>query len=135
MVGADLAVVADHHAAQLRHLDPAAGIHRQPESIGAEHGARVDAHPCTQPHPRNQGDPRHQLATRADAAVVAHHAARADHRALGHLAARANHHERADLRAGMHLRIGGYHGAGVNARLQGRFGLEQGRDPGKRHVR
>src|SRR5690606_33728042 len=38
-VGADLAVVADPHAALLRHLGPAPGVHGQAESIGAKHGA------------------------------------------------------------------------------------------------
>ncbi len=75
-VGADLAVVADDHAAQLRHLDPAAGFHRQAEAVGAEHGARMHAHALAEAHARDQGDARDQLAAGADDAVLADHAAR-----------------------------------------------------------
>src|SRR5690606_18263213 len=47
-VRADLAVVADHHAALLRDLDPAPRVHRQAKAVGAEHGARVDEHALAQ---------------------------------------------------------------------------------------
>src|SRR5690606_18666361 len=44
-VGTDLAVIADAHAAKLRHLDPLAVLHRQPEAVGTEHRARVHHRP------------------------------------------------------------------------------------------
>src|SRR3546814_6716286 len=47
-IGTDLAVVTDHHAAQLRHLDPAVGVHRDTKAIGAEYRAGVDAHTLPQ---------------------------------------------------------------------------------------
>src|SRR2546429_5769305 len=41
-VGADLDVVAYHGAPGLRNLDPAPGIRRHAETIGADHHAGVD---------------------------------------------------------------------------------------------
>src|SRR5687768_10923760 len=43
-IGADFAVVADHHAPELRHLQPAPAIHRQAETICTEHRAWMHAH-------------------------------------------------------------------------------------------
>ena len=89
-VGADLAVVADHHATELRHLQPAPAIHRQAETIGAKHRARMHAHAPAEADARHQGDAGDQFAAFADVAIVADHATRADHRAGADLAAGAD---------------------------------------------
>src|SRR3546814_15454677 len=86
------------HAAQLRHLEPSTGIHRQAEAIGAEHRAGMDAHALAEPDPGDQGDPRDQVAAGADHAVVADHATRTDGRAGADKAARADAGESADKR-------------------------------------
>ena len=52
-IGADLAIVADADAAELRHLDPLASVHRQAETVGAEHGTGMHAHALAQ---RDPGD-------------------------------------------------------------------------------
>src|SRR5207342_2719954 len=78
-VGADFAIVADAHAAELRHLDPAAGIHRQSETVGADHRARMDAHIASEPDSGDQGDTGDQFRARADHAILADDAARPDH--------------------------------------------------------
>ena len=89
-IGADLAVVADHHAAELRHVEPAAGFHRQAETGGADHRARMHDHALAQADAGDQGDARDQFAAGADDAVVADHAARADHGTGFDAAARAD---------------------------------------------
>ncbi len=38
-IGADLHIVADPHAAHLRHLDPSPRIRRETEAVGADHRA------------------------------------------------------------------------------------------------
>ena len=40
-VRADLHVVADAHAADLRHLDPASAIGREAEAVGTDHRTRM----------------------------------------------------------------------------------------------
>jgi hypothetical protein len=43
------------HAAQLRHLEPAAGVHRQAEAVGAQHRAGMHQHALAQADARDQG--------------------------------------------------------------------------------
>ncbi|KAG0751475.1 hypothetical protein G6F24_014288 [Rhizopus arrhizus] len=134
-IGADLAIVADAHAAQLRHLDPLAGVHCQAEAIGAEHGARMHAHALAEPDPGDQGDPRDQLAAAVEAAVFADHAAGADDAVLADHAARADGDERADMGAGCNLGGGVDDGAGVDAWRPCRRDVEQRGDLGEGRVR
>src|SRR5690606_13012874 len=77
----DLAVVADHHAALLRDLDPAPVVHGQAEAVGAEHRPRMHQHAPAQAHAAHQGHARDQPAAVADLAVLPDHAPRADDRA------------------------------------------------------
>ena len=76
-VGADLHVIADPHAAHLRHLHPGPAVRREAEAVGADHRPGVqDAalrRCCT---PGIQVDPRHQPRVGADARAALHDAAR-----------------------------------------------------------
>src|SRR5690606_31263063 len=103
-VGPDLAVVADHHAAVLRHLEPAPRVHRQAEAVRAEHRAGMDPHALAQPHAGNQGDAGDQFAAGTNHAVIADDATRTQHRAGFDPAARANADEGADMGIGGHGR-------------------------------
>ena len=71
-VGADLAVIANAHAAQLRHLDPVVAIKGQAKTVGAEHRTGMDQHALAKPHATHQGH------VGAQAGLCAHHAIRAD---------------------------------------------------------
>ncbi len=134
-VGADFAIVADAHAAELRHLDPLAGVHRQAKAVGAEHGTGMHAHALAQPDPGDQGDPGDQLTAGIQAAVLADHAAGADDAVLADHAARTDRDERTDVRAGRNLGTGVDHRAGVDARRTGRRDVEQRGDLGEGGVR
>ena len=125
----DLAVVADHHPAELRHLQPLAMVHGDAEAVGAQHRAGMHQHPLAEAHAHHQGDPRDQLAAFADLAVLADHAAWSEHGAGGDAGARAHHHQRADMRAGIHHRGGVDHRRGVDAWRAYWLGFEQRRDP------
>ncbi len=134
-VGANLAVVADHHATLLRYLDPVAGIHRQPETVGAQHSARVDQHALAQAHADDQGDPRDQLAAGPDDAIVADDAVRADDATLADFGTGADADEGTDMRAGRYPGRGVDHRAGMDARWAGGALFEQRRDLGEGRVR
>ena len=134
-VGADLAVVADQHAAVLRHLDPAAGVHRQAETVGAEHRAGMDQHALAEADAPDQGDARDQFAAFADLAVLADHAARADRGAGVDARAGADGDERTDMRARIDFGVGSDDRTGMDAGPQRRRRLEQCRDPRERDVR
>lgn len=101
-VGPNFAIVADHHAAQLRHLDPVASVHRQAKAVGAEHRAGMHAHALAQANTGHQGNAGNQFASVIDHAVFADDAAGADHATIAHAAARANAHKRADMRSWRH---------------------------------
>lgn len=133
-VGADLAVVADHHAAQLRDLDPVTGIHRQAEAVGTDHRTGMDAHALAQTHPGDQGDAGEQLAAVIDHAVLADDAAGADHAAIAHAAARTDADERADVCVWRNLCAGVDHRGRVDPRFAHRRHIEQGRDLGERCI-
>ncbi len=60
-VGADLDVIADAHAADLRDLEPAALFAREPEAVGADHAARMQHAARADAHPRPQRHPGHEL--------------------------------------------------------------------------
>src|SRR6056297_1194389 len=102
-IGAHFHVVADHHAADLRHLDPAFRLAGQAEAVGADNGARVVQHARPQPDAGADGDAGHQPAAFADDGVGAHHTVRTD------TGAGANH------RAGFDHRAGGNAGVGRHA--------------------
>jgi hypothetical protein len=134
-VGADFAIVADGHAAQLRHLDPVAGVHRQAEAIGADHRARMHAYASPQPGPRHQRHPRNEFAAVADVAVLADHAAGTDHAGFADAAARADAHERPDAGGRSDDRVGVDDCAGMHARGSRSDRFEQRCDPGEGGVR
>ena len=98
-IGADFAVIANQHATQLRHLDPAPGIHGQAEAVGTQYGTWMDAYTFAKPHPGNERDPGDQFAAVTYLAVFTDHATRADHTAITDLAVGANDNERGDMRS------------------------------------
>jgi hypothetical protein len=59
-VGADLDVVADHHPAQLRYLDPHAAVVGQTKAVRAQHGARMNQAAGADLCAGQQRDPRRQ---------------------------------------------------------------------------
>ena len=95
-VRADFAIVADHHAAELRHLEPASALHRQAEAIGPEYRTRVDQHALAQPDAPDQRDIGAEFAPFAHDAILADGAARTDGGTGGHAGARTDADERAD---------------------------------------
>src|SRR5688572_31155255 len=72
-VRADLDVVADAHAAELRHLDVSVDVGRMAEAVAADHRARLEqaAHA--------DGDALAQRDARLKAAILAQTDARLDH--------------------------------------------------------
>src|SRR5688500_10762234 len=81
-VGADLDVVADAHAADLRDLDPAALVGRDAEAVGADDRPGMHHDSLSKKAFRVNHDTRIQAAVIADDDVVADDAARADRHAL-----------------------------------------------------
>ena len=73
-VGADLHVVADDHAADLRHLQVALGAHREPEPVLADAHTGMDDDAVADDGMRQRG-------AGTDVAVPAHHHPESDHSA------------------------------------------------------
>ena len=104
-VRADLDVVADRHAADLRHLDPGAFLGREAEAVAADDGARLhdaaraETHVMADEHARDQ--PRVVADDRAalDHGAGPDEAARADARALADAGVRGDFGRGIDLRA------------------------------------
>src|SRR5688572_32653279 len=65
-VRADLHVVADDDAAELRHFHPGAFLRRVTEAIAAHHRARLHDAALAQAHAWADDDARHQAAVIAD---------------------------------------------------------------------
>src|SRR3569623_216717 len=133
--GADLDIVADQHAADLRELLPAAVVRRKTEAVRADHAARVQD--GTIPHFAAviQRDVGVQQTVVADAGMVADNAVGADNRACAHHGAGADH------RAGANAGVGGYPGVygnrrrGMDARGRARRRVQQGRNAREIQVR
>ena len=107
--GADLDVVLDDHAADLRHFEMAARPHRETESVLADPHAGMDDDAVAD-----------KAQTTVAWAPIDAFAADAD---LG-----ADHRIGADQRAGADLRAGPDHRAGIDddARLESRRGMDEG---------
>ena len=133
-VGADLAIVAHAHAAELRHLDPAAVVVGDPETIGADHRAGMDQHALAEPDARHQGDARDEARLRAHAAVVSDDAMRAEHGAVLDHCASCDVAERADAGARGDVRSGFDDDTRMHAWCGGGLSFEQRRDPRIREV-
>src|SRR5690606_39983370 len=92
-VGADLDVVADHHAAELLDLLPAARLARgEAEAVGADHGAGMDDGALTHLAVVEQRDVRMQARAGAHPAGPSDDGAGADPRPRPHHRAGADHH-------------------------------------------
>src|SRR3954463_7438175 len=116
-VRADLDIVTDHHAPDLRDLDPSALVGGEAEAVGADYGAGV------------HDDPRPEHAVRIDDRSRIQAAIVADARALPDHALRADRDTGAESRTGRHARRGMHAG-----RLRD-DGIEQLRHSGKYRVR
>ncbi len=124
-VGADFAVVADAHAAELRQLDPAAVIERvviecEAETIRADHCAGMYQHAFAQCDPGYQCDPRHQSRLRTDRAIGADDAMRTEHDAVFDDSTIFDHAAGTNAGTGADTRVAVDHRAGVDARWCGR---------------
>src|SRR6185437_9485833 len=115
-VRADFAIVADAHAAELRHLDPAVAVACQAETIGAQHRAGMDQYALAERHARHQRDLRGEARLRADDAIRADDAMRTEYRACFDARARFDHATGTDARAGVDACIRGDDRRRVNAR-------------------
>src|ERR687895_983440 len=93
-VGADLDVVADAHAADLRNLHPPAALGRDAEAVGADHRAGVHHDPFSYRTFRIDHNTWVQARVVANRDLVANHAARPDGYVLAQLG-RLRHHRRA----------------------------------------
>ena len=134
-VGADLAIIANAHAAKLWHLDPVVAIEGQAKAIGTQHRTGMDQHAATKANAANQGDARGQAAIganhaiRTDMAVCAEFDAIADHR-VG-----LDHAMRANRSACCHLGRGRDDGTCMDARRGRCVLLEQAGNARKGDVR
>jgi len=124
-VGADLDVVTDHHAADLRDLDPAAVVVGEAEAVPADHRAGLHQHARTELHRVAQGHVGQQAAARADLHVVAEHAPRAEDAARADPAALADGDQRADADVLAELAARGHHRGRVDAGRGRRERVEQ----------
>src|SRR5690606_14326416 len=127
-VGTDLAVVADAHAAKLRHLQPGAAVEGQAETVGAKHRARMDQHAPAQANTLDQGHPGHQAGLRPDHTVMPDDAVRTDFGTGLDAGARTDDAVGADGGGRIHHRIRGDYRGGMHARPGSRPGLELGGD-------
>src|SRR5205809_927730 len=129
-VGADLDVVTYHGAPGLRNLDPASGIRRHAETVGADHHAGVDQGALAYDAAGIDRHRRTQAAVLSDRGIFADGAASIDHDAL------PQPRPAADVAAGSYRggsRNFGFlldDGAGVDSRSGASFGTEQLRGPG-----
>src|SRR4029077_4865671 len=95
---ADLDIIADPHAADLRDLHPAPVVVGDAEAVGADHGARVHDDAPSQRAAGIEHHARIEAAVVADLHALAHHAAGADRDARAKPRALRHH------RGGMHAR-------------------------------
>jgi UDP-N-acetylglucosamine acyltransferase len=134
-VGADLDVVADFHAPDLRELFVAIAVADKAEAVGAQDAARVQYGAIADGNAVVDGDARMQHTVRAEADARADRAARAD------TAAFADPRSGSDTRVGpdghrfRNLDIGGDHGAGMNAGCRRHGRAEKSNDSGETRPR
>src|SRR5215207_3706991 len=118
-VGANLDVVTDYDAADLRNLLPGATIRRKTEAVGADHGTRMQDATRTDSHAIEQRNSRADSSASAYRNVRAQHGARADHGFLADNTVAADEHVSANLRAGGDACGGRDNGARMHARHHG----------------
>ena len=133
-VGADLAVVADAHAAELRHLEPVVTIEGKAETVGAQHRTGMHQYAAAESHAFDQGHARHQSRLRTHRAVGSDHAVRAQLGAVLDPRTGRDHAQRTDAGPGADLRARRDHRAGMDARLRMRALFKQRGDAGEGHV-
>jgi len=126
-IGADLHVVADHHAPDLRHLDPASFVHRNPEAVGADDYAGMEDNAVADHAFAVDSDVGIKPRSAADDSPVADEAAGADHAAGANHRRPLHHGARADLRIASNSRRTVDDRGRVNARLRRERGIEQRR--------
>src|SRR3989338_8788065 len=113
-VRADLDIIADHHAADLRNLDPAPLVHRDAETVRtdhragmrdqvvADHAVMINNNMRVQPGMAADNRIRADAATLADDAECSYRRALADHRHCGDAVRRIDSRACTDHRAVVH---------------------------------
>ena len=120
---ADLDVVADHHAAHLRDLDPLALEGRKAEAVAADHAAGLEDAAVADDRAAFKHAVRVKNAVLAHDRVLTHDGARLDDGACANARAAAHDGERLDRCARIHLGALFNEGARMNARR--RFDVEE----------
>ena len=115
-VGADLHVVADHHAAHLREFFVGSAGQDESETVGSDDAARVQDHVIPEGHFVIQGDARMQHAVPADADIVADDGAGSNGGAFANMYSGAHAHQGSDGSAFADDGAGAQNGGGMNTR-------------------
>ncbi|MNN21691.1 hypothetical protein D3C81_1350220 [compost metagenome] len=134
-IDADLHVITNGDAADLRNLAPDALLVGKAEALAADHGTRLDDHTLTDGHVVIQRDPRCQPTTFTDHTAGTDEAVCADADVGADARTTFDDRERPDAGAGVHLGIFRHHGAGMYSRLSLGFGIEQVGNPRVSQVR
>ncbi|AOV16732.1 hypothetical protein BJI67_06340 [Acidihalobacter aeolianus] len=114
-IGTNFHVFADHHAPELRHLDPMAPILRQTETIGTDYRTRMDQTTRTDQTTCTYGNPSDQTDVCLQNHVFEQHTPWADNRTWPYTATFANHCLGADMRLWIDRCVRGNHCRGMHA--------------------
>lgn len=134
-ISADLDIVADDHAPELRHFFPAIRRRRQPETACTDDAAGIQSAP--RPDDTVRADPVPSFEPRAltDDDIEPHMTVRGDARACADRRTGINHHQRANLGIGIDPGRGIDHGGRMDAGHARGLHVEQRGDAGKRQIR
>ena len=113
-VGADLHLVADNHATELRNFLPALAILRKTEAVSTDHRTRLQQAVRANGATISENHMRDKAAARTYARALSDEAARTDICIFHDLSIVLNHGMRPDPRAFGDARRGADHGAGVD---------------------
>ena len=131
-VGADLDVVLDDHAADLRDLAVRASVEGIAEAVTADHRAGVHDDATAEMHALAQHDPRVQHAPLPHLDAGADVGERMDPNVRADDGAGADHREGADRRARIDARIARHDRGWIDAGARGRGGMEDGQQGDER---
>ena len=127
-IGSDFDVITDHHAADLRNLDPGALVRGKSESIGPDHRTGMDDRPFAYPAPGVNGGPAMQQAPLADTDTVPDDATAVNDDPIPEEYIAADDRLGTDADSRRHIRFDGRRR--MHAQRGRREGMEQAGNPG-----
>src|SRR6478672_14845 len=133
-VRADLDIVADAHAADLRDLDPAFAVERETEAVGADHGAGMHDHSVADEAAVVHADAGMEARIGPYGSIASNRNARPDQRARPDAGACADARTRPDLSGRVYARTRSHDRVRVRARLERALGIEQRRDAREQEI-